>query len=227
MSQSEQPGITGVRLAEALADLKEEEALEIVRLRMARGDDPMQIIEDCQAGMREVGERYVQQRYFLSALIMAGEILRQITDIVLPAVEARYSGPSSGRVLLGTVQGDIHDLGKNMLLMLLRSHGFSVRDLGVDVAPETFVEEARAFKPHVIGLSGLITAAYTSMQETLGALRAMMAEDGIQIPVILGGHVNEHVCQYVGADYWTTDAMEGVRLCQQLVGERRAPPRRA
>jgi methylmalonyl-CoA mutase cobalamin-binding domain/chain len=140
-------------------------------------------------------------------------------DIVLPAVEARYSGKSSGRILVGTVQGDIHDLGKNMLLMLLRSYGFSVVDLGVDVAPDRFVDEARTFQPHVIGLSGLITAAHTSMRETVSALRAMMAEDGRAIPIVLGGQVDEQVCRYAGADYWTTDAMEGVRLCQRLVGK--------
>jgi methanogenic corrinoid protein MtbC1 len=219
MSQSERSDAIELDLAQALADLRENEVLEIVRLRIDRGDDPMQIIDDCQAGMREVGARYAQQRYFLSALIVAGDILREIMEIVLPVVEARFSSKSSGRVLVGTVQGDIHGLGKNMLLMLLRSYGFSVMDLGVDVAPDRFVEEARAFKPHVIGLSGLITAAYESMRETVSALRAMMAEDGIQIPILLGGHADEHVCRYTGADYWTTDAMEGVQLCQRLVGE--------
>ncbi|MFN2217878.1 MAG: B12-binding domain-containing protein [Anaerolineae bacterium] len=218
MGETKQPG-DALRLSQALADLQEDEALEIVRQRMGRGDDPLKIIEDCQAGMREVGEQYTQQRYFLAALIMAGEILREIMEIVLPAVESRYTGKSSGRILVGTVQGDIHDLGKNILLMLLRSYGFSVMDLGVDVAPDGFVEGAREFKPHVIGLSGLITAAHVSMRETVGALRTMMAEDGTDIPILLGGQVDEQVCSYVGADYWTTDAMEGVRLCQRLVAE--------
>ena len=219
MSQLEQTFDTTMGLAKAVADLQENEALQIVRQRMERGDDPLQIIEDCQAGMREVGERYAERRYFLSALIMAGEILGQITEIIMPAVEGRFAGKSSGRVLVGTVQGDIHDLGKILLLMLLRTYGFAVQDLGVDVPPIQFVEEARAFKPHVIGLSGLITAAYTSMRDTVSALQAMMAEDGIQIPVILGGQVDEHVCRFAGADYWSTDAMEGVRLCQKLLGE--------
>ena len=219
MSQHEQTCDTTMGLAKAVADLQENEALQIVRQRMERGDDPLQIIEDCQAGMREVGERYAERRYFLSALIMAGEILGQITEIIMPAVEGRFAGKSSGRVLVGTVQGDIHDLGKSLLLMLLRTYGFAVQDLGVDVPPIQFVEEARAFKPHVIGLSGLITAAYTSMRDTVSALQAMMAEDGIQIPVILGGQVDEHVCRFAGADYWSTDAIEGVRLCQKLLGE--------
>jgi len=219
MSQPQQPCDTTMCLAEALAELQENKALGIVRLRMERGDDPLRIIEDCQAGMREVGERYAQRRYFLSALIMAGEILGQTVEIVMPAVEVKFVGKSAGRVLVGTVQGDIHDLGKNLLLMLLRTYGFAILDLGVDVPPERFVQEARAFKPDVIGLSGLITAAYASMRDTVGALRTMMAEDGVQIPVILGGQVDEQVCHFVGADHWSTDAMEGVRLCQKLVGE--------
>ncbi|RPI52513.1 MAG: hypothetical protein EHM56_08310, partial [Chloroflexi bacterium] len=180
MSQPEQPPDGEVHLSQALADLEENKALEIVRLRMDRGDDPMRIIDDCQAGMRQVGELYAQQHYFLSGLIMAGDILRQIMELVMPTMEAGFAGHSSGRVLIGTVQGDIHDLGKNLVTMLLRSYGFSVLDLGVDVSAERFVAEARTIKPDVIGLSGLITAAHTSMRETVGALRDMMAEDGTQ-----------------------------------------------
>lgn len=209
---------TAIDLAAALADLREPEVLAAVRARLARGDAPLAIMEECQVGMREVGERYAQRRYFLSGLIMAGEILRQVTEIVTPAVEAQFSGHTSGRVLLGTVQGDIHDLGKNLLLMLLQCHGFTVLDLGVDVSPAKFVAEARAFRPHAIGLSGLITAAHATMRETVVALRAMMVEDGVRIPILLGGQVDEQVCRYVEADYWSTDAMEGVRLCQRLVG---------
>jgi len=217
MGQSNQANASDARLTQALADLQEDEVMAIIRQRMDRGDDPLQIIEDCQVGMREVGERYSQQRYFLAALILAGDILREIMETVLPAVEDKYVGQSVGRVLLGTVQRDIHDLGKNLVTMLLRSYGFTILDLGVDVPPARFVQEARAFQPHIIGMSGLITAAYASMRETVGALRAMMAEEGIQVPVVLGGNVDEQVCRYVDADYWTTDAMEGVRICQRLV----------
>jgi methanogenic corrinoid protein MtbC1 len=208
----------GDSLAALVAELREAEALDLVRRRMAAGDDPLAIIEDCQVGMREVGERYARRQYYLSGLIMAGEILREVMDLVLPEVEARFSGQTSGRVLLGTAQGDIHDLGKNLLVMLLRCYGFTVVDLGVDVAPERFVAEARAFKPDIIGLSGLITGAHANMRLTVDALRRMMAEDGTRIPILLGGQVDEQVKAFVGADYWSTDAMEGVRLCQELVG---------
>lgn len=209
----------GNPLAALVADLREQESLDLVRQRMAAGDDPLAIIEDCQVGMREVGERYARRQYYLSGLIMAGEILREVMDIVMPTVEARFSGQTSARVLLGTVQGDIHDLGKNLLVMLLRCYGFTVIDLGVDVEPARFVAEARAFKPHIIGLSGLITGAHANMRATVAALRAMMAADGAQIPILLGGQVDEQVKEFVGADYWSTDAMEGVRLCQRLVGD--------
>lgn len=222
MSQPETSEDALPELGRLVADLLEDEALALVRTRMARGDAPLDIIDDCQSGMRVVGERYAQQRYFLSALIMAGEILRQIMEMVLPAIREVQAGQSASRILIGTARGDIHDLGKNLLIMLLRSHGFDVVDLGIDVAPEAFVEEARRLRPDVIGLSGLITAAYASMQETVGALRAMMVEDGLRIPIILGGQVDEQVCRFVGADHWTTDAMEGVRLCEELASAARA-----
>jgi methanogenic corrinoid protein MtbC1 len=218
-SRSETPGGQGAEtLAAALADLRENEVLEMVHARMERGDDPLRIIEDCQAGMREVGKRYADRRYYLSGLIMAGEILHEVMEIVMPSVAERFSDQAAGRVLLGTVQGDIHDLGKNLLQMLLQVHGFTVEDLGVDVAPGAFVDAARRFKPDVIGLSGLITAAYPNMRLTVVELRKMMVEDGASIPILLGGGVDDQVCQFVGADYWTTDAMEGVRLCLRLVG---------
>jgi methanogenic corrinoid protein MtbC1 len=204
-------------LAVCLADLKEDQVLRIVQARMGRGDDPLQIMEDCQAGMREVGERYSQRRYYLSGLIMAGDILRQVMEIVQPAVVEQFSGRTAGRVLLGTVQGDIHDLGKNLLQMLLRCHGFTVEDLGVDVAPAAFVAGTLAFRPDIVGLSGLITASYEPMRATVAALRALAEPGRAPIPIILGGQIDEQVCRYTGADYWSTDAMDGVRLCQRLV----------
>ncbi len=204
-------------LAAELADLNENEVLRIVRERMANGDDPLLIIEDCQEGMREVGRRYSQRRYFLSGLIMAGDILREVMEIVQPAVEEQFQGRTSGRILIGTVQGDIHDLGKSLFHMLLRCYGFTVLDLGVDVPPERFVQAAAEFGPDIIGLSGLITASFNSMRTTVAQLRA--AAGTRPVPIMLGGQVDEQVCRYAGADFWSVDAMEAVRLCQRLTGE--------
>jgi methanogenic corrinoid protein MtbC1 len=202
------------RLIAAIANLEEEVALDLVRQRLAAGQDPQALLADCQEGMRQVGERYERQQYYLSGLIMGGEILRQVMDLVRPALECQISDSASGKVLLGTVAGDIHDLGKNILTMLLSCHEFTVHDLGVDVPAVEFARQAAEVQPDVVGLSGLLTSSYDSMRETVSLLRAQ----GCPAPIVIGGgQLNEQVWQYVQADYWTTDAIEGVDLCRRLV----------
>ncbi len=206
-------------LAEHLADLREETVLSLVRRRLAAGDDPLQVIEECEVGIRLVGERYEQHQYFLSGLIMAGEIFRQVMEMVKPALESHILEQASGRVLLGTVQGDIHDIGKNLVSMLLNCYGFMVIDLGVDVPPAEFVTRTTEIQPDIVGLSGLLTTSYEAMRETVALLRAEAELRHLSFPIIIGGGlVNEEVCRYVGADYWAADAMTGVRLCQWLTG---------
>jgi methanogenic corrinoid protein MtbC1 len=156
-------------------------------------------------------------QYFLSALIVSGEVLREVMELVQPVVQNRLSGHSSGCVLLGTGQGDIHDLGKNIVQVLLRCYGFTVYDLGVDVPPAEFAAQAHAIQPSFIGLSGLLTASYSAMRETVSLLQSAAEPGARPVPIIIGGQVDEQVSRYVGADYWVTDAMEGVRLCQRLV----------
>ena len=207
---------TSAILIAAVADLQEDTALDLVRQRLEAGDDPLLIIEDCQEGMRQVGLRYEQRKYFLAGLIMAGEILRQVMELVQPVVERQISGQASGCILLGTVEGDIHDLGKNIVNMLLSCHNFVVHDLGVDVPPSVFAEQAAQVQPHIVGLSGLLTISYDAMRETIALLR----EQGYQGPTIIGGgQLSEMVCQYVEADHWITDAVSGVELCHQLMSE--------
>lgn len=167
--------------------------------------------------MREVGERYECHDYYLSGLIMAGEIFREVMVLTQPSLEDELAGTATGTVLLGTVRGDIHNIGKNVVRVALRSFGFTVEDLGVDVAPEVFVERLEATRPDIVGLSGLVSASYQSMRDTVAQVRTHAERHGRHIPVIIGGGtVNEEVCRYVGADFWTTDALEGVRICQRL-----------
>ena len=203
-------------LIASISDLQEEAALSLVRQRMDAGVDPLLIIKDCKEGMRLVGVRYERREYFLAGLIMAGEIFRQVMVLLQPMVEDQVSGRGSGRILLGTVAGDIHDLGKNIVNMLLSCHTFAVHDLGVDVPPATFAEQAAKIQPQVVGLSGLLTNSYDSMRETIAVLRAGAHRGPI---VIGGGQLSEEVSRYVGADHWTTDAVTGVELCQRLVSE--------
>jgi methylmalonyl-CoA mutase cobalamin-binding domain/chain len=207
------------RLIELLADLDEETVLTLVQQRIATGDDPLQIIEDCNEGMRLVGQRYERGEFFVSGLIMSGEIFREVVECVQPVLEQRANGESSGRVLVGTVSGDIHDIGKNIVGMLLACHGFTVLDLGVDVPPAEFAAKAVEVKPDIVGLSGLITSSFESMKTTVDVLRAEAQRHQLAFPVVIGGGmIDEQVCRYVGADYWVPDAMSGVRLCQRLIG---------
>jgi methylmalonyl-CoA mutase cobalamin-binding domain/chain len=205
-----------------LADLEEEAVLKAVRERLAAGDDPLQIIQDCNAGMRQVGERYQERRYFLSGLIMAGEIFREVMELMQPVLEGQTTKQSSGRILLGTVQGDIHDIGKDMVELLLTCYGFTVIDLGVDVAPEEFVKQVSDHQPDIVGLSGVLTASHAVMRETVDALHSLARQTGRSVPIIIGGGmIDDQICRFVGADYWVGDAMSGVHLCQQLM--ERAP----
>jgi methylmalonyl-CoA mutase cobalamin-binding domain/chain len=204
------------KLINEVSNLQEKPALALVQERISRGDDPLTIIDDCSKGMQLVGERYEAGEYFLAGLIMAGEIFSQVMEQLQPLVEQQITGQASGRILVGTVQGDIHDLGKNILTMLLSCHSFAVHDLGVDVPPETFREQVAEFDPHIVGLSGLLTSSYDSMRETIAQIR----EGGYHGPIIIGGgQITEEVSQYVKADYWTIDAVSGVELCKRLIIE--------
>jgi methylmalonyl-CoA mutase cobalamin-binding domain/chain len=209
------------QLARLVADLEEDTVLELVQQRLAAGDDPLQIIDECNAGMRDVGQRYEQGEYFVAGLIMSGEIFREVVELVQPLIEQQSDGNASGRVLVGTVSGDIHDIGKNMFGMLLSCHGFEVIDLGVDVPPKVFVEKVVETKPDIVGLSGLITASFEMMKETVATLQEESEKHKLSFPIIVGGGmIDDQVCQYVGADYWMPDAMAGVRLCEELLGKK-------
>jgi methanogenic corrinoid protein MtbC1 len=207
-----------------LADLDETYVLKAVRRLLDEGQDPVAIIQDCEHAMRLVGERYERREYYLSALIMAGEIFREVMIISQPSMEQRLVGNTSGRILLGTVQGDIHDIGKDIVELALRCYGFTVEDLGIDVPPQNFLEHIQSNSPDIIGLSGLVTVAYESMRETTQLLRGYTIPGQTTIPIIIGGStLSEEICRFVGADFWVTDAMEGVRICQRIMQKTNHP----
>ena len=204
-------------LAPLVANLEEDAVLQLVKQRIDEEGDPLQIIEECNEGLREVGQRYEKGEYFIAGLIMSGEIFREVVELIQPLLEKQVRENSSGLVLVGTVAGDIHDLGKNMFGMLLSCHGFEVVDLGVDVPPAEFVAKVLEIKPDFVGLSGLITASYETMKETVTVLRSEARKHDLSFPIIIGGgFIDEQIRQYVEADYWMPDAMSGVRLCEEL-----------
>ncbi len=206
-------------LVAMVADLMEEEVILTTKEMLKRGENPLVIVHGCQQGMRIVGERYSEGRYYLAGLIMAGEILRQVMALIGPVLKStpRLDG-APGTMLLGTVQDDIHDLGKNIVKMLLTCRGFKVFDLGVNVSPDNFITETIRLKPDIIGLSGLITAAFDSMKDTVSLIRQETANWPQKPHIVIGGsQVDEQVSQMVGADYWVTEADAGVNLCRQLL----------
>ena len=205
------------KLINAIVEMREEEALTLVKKMVDDGSDPMAILEAAREAMDVVGQRYEKGDYFLPELMMAGEMLTQITDLVTPELAKMPEVERHGRVLIGTVQGDIHDIGKNIVTFMLDVNGFDVLDLGVDVPAEKFVEAAKDFDPQVVALSGFLTLAFDSMKETVDALAAAGLRDGVKV-MIGGGQVNDEISKYAGADGYGKDAMAGVSLAKKWVG---------
>jgi 5-methyltetrahydrofolate--homocysteine methyltransferase len=202
------------KLLDAMSNMREQESFDIVGELLAQGEDPLKILDTCTRAMETVGERFETGRYFLPELIMAGEILKQISRLVKPKLQGDAGTEKKGRVLMGTVKGDIHDIGKDIVTFLLDVNGFEVNDIGIDVSPDRFVAEIERFQPAVVGLSGLLTLAYDAMKETIETIAKAGQRDRVKI-MIGGGQMSEKVREYVGADAYGEDAVAGVRLAKK------------
>ena len=201
------------QLLDAMSNMREQESLEIVNDLLSSDEDPLKILDTCTRAMETVGKRFETGEYFLPELIMAGEILKQISELVKPKMQGDTGIEKKGRVLIGTVKGDIHDIGKDIVTFLLDVNGFEVKDIGIDVPTDRFVQEIESFQPQVVGLSGLLTLAYDAMKETIEAIAQAGHRDRLKI-MIGGGQMSEKVCQYVGADAYGEDAVAGVTLAK-------------
>lgn len=204
-------------LVQAIADLKEEEALRIVKERLDAGEDPLKILDDAKKGLEIVGDRFAKGEYFIPDLIYSGEIMNQIADLVKPRIGEAKETKKLGKVVIGTVAGDIHDIGKNIVVFMLEVNGFEVYDLGVDVPPEKFVEKVKETGASILGLSGFLTLAFDSMKKTIDALKEAGLRDKVKV-MIGGGQVTDEVRKYTGADAYGKDAMAAVTLAKAWVG---------
>jgi methanogenic corrinoid protein MtbC1 len=202
-------------ITKLLGDLEEEPLLALVKERLATNDDPLIIVEACRKGMQIVGERFAAQEYFVSELVASAEIFNEVMSLIGPKLSTLSDDSPKVKIIFGTVQGDIHDIGKNIVVSMLRCNGFEVFDLGVDVPPQKFVDKVRETGAKIIGLSGLLTVAYPAMKETIGALKNAGLDDNIKT-MIGGGLVNDFVCNRVGADAWGHDAMDAVKLAKSF-----------
>jgi 5-methyltetrahydrofolate--homocysteine methyltransferase len=204
-------------LEEAVIELREQDALRITDELLERGVDPLTIVASCKEAMDVIGQRFACGEAFIPELIMAGEIMKGITAKVKPRLAAQAAAAKLGTVVLCTVQGDIHDIGKDIVGSMLDIAGFDVVDLGVDVPVTTVVDKVREIQPDVVGLSGLLTVAFESMKATVGAIGGAGLRDGRKI-MIGGAPVNEEVCAFAGADGWAKDAVGAVDLAKTWVG---------
>jgi len=200
-------------LVDILADLKEKEALAIVRERLESREDPMNILADSRKALEIVGNRFADGTYFIPDLVYSGEILKAISDLVKPKMSQDADVKRLGKVVIGTVAGDIHDIGKDIVTFMLDVNGFEVYDLGVDVPSEKFVEKVKETGAKVVGLSGFLTLAYESMKDTVKAVRDAGLDD-VKI-MIGGGQITEEIKKYTGADAYGKDAMTGVALARK------------
>lgn len=204
-------------LVRAISDMMEDEAIAAARDLLARGADPMAIVDSCAAAMEVVGKRFEAGEYFLPELMMAGELVKQVSDLAKPALQGRRAAAPKGTVVVGTVKGDIHNIGKDIVVFLLEVNGFRVHDAGVDVDPAAFVKAIQDHTPAVLGLSGLLTVAYESMKSTVEAVKTAGLRDQVKI-MIGGAQVSEAIREYAGADAYGPDAIAAVRLATQWVG---------
>jgi methylmalonyl-CoA mutase cobalamin-binding domain/chain len=205
-------------LAEALVELDEDKVKKLVRERIDAGVAPMSIVDECRKGMDTVGERYKKGDYFLSELIVSGEIFKEAMALIEPMLEPGQQSDTVGKMVLGTVKGDIHNIGKDIVATLLKAAGFEIYDLGIDVAPGKFVEKLTETGAPILGMSGLLTPSFGAMKETVEAVEAAGLRDKVKI-IIGGGIVTEQVQKYVGADAFTDDAAEGVEICRRFAME--------
>ncbi len=206
-------------LVKLLSDLKEAEAIEYVNETLNKGGDPTALLEEAKEGMSIIGSRFSQGEYFIPDLIYSGEIMKNIVALLEPKLKEARGGEDNnlGDVIIATVEGDIHDIGKNLVVFMLDANGFNVHDLGVDVPIQTIVDKIKETNAPVIGLSGFLTLAHESMKKTVDAIAAAGLRDKIKV-MIGGGQIDEMVKDYIGADAYGLDATDAVKLAKQWIG---------
>lgn len=207
------------KLLKAIVEMREDEALALAKEALDAGADPLEMVDLFRKAVEKVGDLYEKGEYFLPELMMTGEMMKQLAELTKDKISAESSGSGKklGRVLIGTVKGDIHDIGKNIVTFMLDANGFEVKDLGVDISAEKFIEAIKEFNPQIVGLSALLTLAFDPMKEIVEAFEKAGLRDKVKV-MVGGAPVNDQICEYAGADGWGKDAVEAVSLAKKWVG---------
>ncbi len=204
------------KLTQSMGELDEDIVMELLEEFIAQSPDSaatQKVVVACQKGMEIVGDSYEKGEYFVGDLIFAGELLTASIDKLKPLLSSG-TVQSRGTIVLGTVEGDIHDIGKNIFKSMAEAAGFTVIDLGIDTPPASFVQAVREHSPEILGLSGVLTVAIESMRQTVEELKSAGLRDNVHITI--GGVVaSDAVCKQVGANAWSKNAAETVRVCSE------------
>ena len=204
-------------LTDAILAMDEDGAMALVKARLDAGADPAAVLEEAKAAMTTLGEQFACEEVFIPELIMGGEIMKGIAAELKPRITTEDTTGKRGSVVVGTVHGDIHDIGKDVVVMMLEVSGYDVHDLGIDVPVETFVAAIKEHEPQVVGLSGLLTLAFDAMKDTVEGIAAAGLRD--QVKIMIGGSpVDEQVCVYSGADGWGRDAAAALQMAAGWTG---------
>lgn len=204
-------------IAQMITDLEDKAVLEEVKKQLDAGVNPTDIFAECQDGMNGVGKRFQDKEYFVSDLMMSGAIFKEVSELIKPYIKGS-DGSSMGKVILGTVKDDIHDIGKDLVHAMLEAGNFEVIDVGVDVPSEVFIDTLKDNPDaKVLALSCLLTSCYDSVKDTVQAVEKAGLRDKVKI-AIGGGPIDEDVVKYTGADKFGKDAQEAVKVCKELMG---------
>lgn len=206
-------------LIQSFVDLKEKEVLDIVKDILNIKQNPYKVLNELQKAMVIIGERFATGEYFISELIYSAEIMKKVQELIKPELSliAKRNFKYKGKIIIGTVEGDIHNIGKDLVVFMLEANGFEVYDLGVDVPPKIFVDKFYETKAEIIGLSGLLTLAFDSMKKTIEMINTPCLKGKVKI-MIGGSQVDETVRKYTGADAFGKDAMSAVLIAKDWVG---------
>jgi methanogenic corrinoid protein MtbC1 len=205
-------------LKKAVGELEEEKVMGMLTEFVSSNpteEEAQKIVSACQEGMGIVGDLFEKGEYFVGDLIFAGELLTEAINTLKPVIGAK-SDTKAGKIVLGTVHGDLHDIGKNIFRSMAEAAGFEVHDLGIDQPASAFVKKVKEVNPNIVGMSGVLTLAIESMKSTVEELKQAGLRDRVKI-IIGGNPVTKEACEYVGADAFTTNAAEGVKICQGWV----------
>ena len=199
----------------AMRDLEEQRVYDLVDERVKAKVPALDIVKTLNEGMVAVGQLFSERTYFISQLLYSAEILENVMNKLKPLLAGAVQGGSAGKVIIGTVKGDIHDIGKNIVVTLMRGAGFEVIDLGVDVPADKFVSAIKESGAKVVGLSALLNLTYPEMKNVVDSIIQAGIRDKVKI-IVGGTPVNEQVREYAGADFYAEDAVAGVNLCKKI-----------